>query len=576
MSRNTTMKGLALVAVIGLGLTACTSSSSSSNPSSSGSSASGGSSSAKTLVIEDNPEPSFANNFNPLTSTSASSTENTNSLIYEPLFMINSLNASEAPIPWLGKTYTWSNGNRTLTLTLQSGVKWSDGQAFSSADVAFTFNLLKKFPAANTGGAPTPSSITTPDANTVVMNFATPQSANFVGIANQMILPQHLWSSVANPATAVIPAAQAIGTGPYLVDKFGTQDITYKVNPSYWGTKPKVPEISLPAYATNDAATLALASGDIDLTGNDIANVQSVFVAKDPTHNHLYQSTAPYYPAGNTVSLLLNNKSPNAPALADAKVRQAISAGVDRASLASQCETNYEAPATSSGGVTLPIDSAALDPSLANDLKSSADTAKVSSLLTADGYTKSGGKWTKGGKPIKFTIIDPNSFGDYWCDAKAIASGLSAQGFDVTANGGYTGDTWGTAVTNGNFDATLHWGQGSTTFQRLQFILDSTTSAPVGQAAGGDLERYNSPAATAAVSAYENATTPAAESAALNTLQQLMSTDVPAVPVLYGADWYQFSSLNYTGWPTQASQYISPTPNSQGYEYIILHLTPVS
>jgi len=575
MSRTTTMKGFALVAVLGLGLTACTSSSSS--PSSSGSSsASGGSSSAKTLVIEDNPEPSFSNDFNPLVTTSASSIENTNSLVYEPLFMINSINATEAPIPWLAKSYAWSNGNRTLTLDLQSGVKWSDGKPFTSADVAFTFNLLKKFPAANTGSAPTPSSITTPDVNTVVMTFASAESANFVGIANQLILPQHLWSSIANPVTAVIPAAQAIGTGPFLIDKFGTQDITYKVNPSYWGTKPKVPEISLPAYATNDAATLALASGDIDLTGNDIANVQSVFVAKDPANNHLFQSTAPYYPAGNTVSLLLNNKSPNAPALADVKVRQAISAGVDRASLASQCETNYEAPATSSGGVTLPTDSGALDPSLANDLQSGADTSKVTSLLQSDGYTKSGGKWTKDGKPIKFTIIDPNSFGDYWCDAQAIASGLNSQGFDVTANGGYTGDTWGTAVSNGNFDATLHWGQGSTTFQRLQFILDPSTTAPIGQTAGGDLERYSSPAATTAISAYENATTPAAETAALDSLQQLMSTDVPAVPVLYGAAWYQYSSLNYTGWPTSANPYISPTPNSQGYEYIILHLTPVS
>ena len=575
MSRTTTMKGFALVAVLGLGLTACTSSSSS--PSSSGSSsASGGSSSAKTLVIEDNPEPSFSNDFNPLVTTSASSIENTNSLVYEPLFMINSINATEAPIPWLAKSYAWSNGNRTLTLDLQSGVKWSDGKPFTSADVAFTFNLLKKFPAANTGSAPTPSSITTPDVNTVVMTFASAESANFVGIANQLILPQHLWSSIANPATAVIPAAQAIGTGPYLVDKFGTQDITYKVNPSYWGTKPQVPEISLPAYATNDAATLALASGDVDLTGNDIANVQSVFVAKDPAHNHLYQSTAPYYPAGNTVSLLLNNKSPNAPALADAKVRQAISAGVDRASLASQCETDYEAPATSSGGVTLPTDAGALDQSLANDLKPGPDTAKVSSLLQADGYVKTGGKWTKGGKTIKFTIIDPNSFGDYWCDAKAIAAGLDAQGFDASANGGFTGDTWGTAVSNGNFDATLHWGQGSTTFQRLQFILDPSGTAPVGQTASGDLERYSSPAATAAVTAYENATTPAAETAALNSMQQLMSTDVPAVPVLYGAAWYQYSSLNYTGWPTSANPYISPAPNSQGYEYIILHLTPVS
>ena len=569
MSRSTTTKGLVLVAALSLSMAACTSSTS--NPASSKSSAS------KTpLVIEDNPEATFTNDFNPFDTTSASSAENTNALIYEPLYQFNTLNSTEAPIPWLATNYAWSNGNRTLTLTLRSGVKWSDGTAFTSADVAFTFGLLQSQPATNTNGVPATTGITTTSPTTVVMNFASPESANFEAIGEQEIVPQHLWSSIGTPATAVITAANAIGTGPYEVNHFGAQDITYKVNPTYWGGTPKVTAISLPAYAGNDAATLALASGDIDLTGNDINNVQSVFVAKNPSTNHLFESTPPYFPAGNTVSLLLNNKDTNAPELGDVQVRKAISAGLDRSSMASQCETNYEDPATSSGGLTLPIDQSALDPSYANDLKVNSDNSTVSSLLTADGYAMVGGKWTKAGQTIKFTIIDPNTFTDYWCDAQAMVTQLNNAGFDASDNGAFTYDSWNTAITTGNFDVALHWGQGNTPFQRLQYILDPSTTAPIGQVAAEDFDRYSSPAATAAVSAFENATSSGAEQSALNTLQGIFSSDVPAIPVLYGAAWYEYSSANFTGWPTSSNAYINPSPNNQAYEYMILKLSPVS
>ena len=52
------------------------------------------------------------------------------------------------------------------------------------------------------------------------------------------------------------------------------------------------------------------------------------------------------------------------------------------------------------------------------------------------------------------------------------------------------------------------------------------------------------------------------------------AVDVPAVPVLYGAAWYEFSTANFTGWPTSENPFINPSPRSQDYEYLILKLTP--
>jgi peptide/nickel transport system substrate-binding protein len=571
--RRTAIKGLALVAAVGLSAAAC-SSSKSNKPSDNKSTGSSSSGKVRTLVVEDKPVAAFTDDFNPFDTNSFTSQENARSLFYEPLYQFNTLNSSSAPIPWLASNYAWSNGNKTLTFTLKSGVKWSDGTPFTADDVAFTFTLLKNFKAANADGTPVPESATASDPNTVVLTFTSPQAANFQGIANQIIVPKHKWSTISDPAKAVVSGADTVGTGPYLMDKFTPQNITLKANPSFRDGEPAVKKISFPAYADNNAATLALANGDIDLTGNDINDVLNTFVAKSK-ENHLFQTTAPYFPAANTVALLLNQKSKNAPALADTAVRKAISAALDRKSLATQCETDYELPASSSGGLTLPIDQKFLAPAQTNDLKPGPDPDAVSTLLTAAGYAKNGsGKWAKNGATIKFTIIDPNSFTDYWCDAEAMVKQLNSVGFDVKDNGAFDYNSWNTAITTGNYDAALHWGQGGTPFQRLQFIMDSSLTSDIGQTSAGDYGHYKNPAADAAITAFNGATTDADQVAALNTLQGLMSADVPAVPVLYGAAWYEFTTANFTGWPTVDNPFINPSPRSQDYEYLILKLTP--
>jgi len=68
-------------------------------------------------------------------------------------------------------------------------------------------------------------------------------------------------------------------------------------------------------------------------------------VAKDSTHNKYY------FPATNTVVLVLNvTKAP----FNDVKVRQAVSAAINRTELSQVGETNYEPVATSSSGLLLP------------------------------------------------------------------------------------------------------------------------------------------------------------------------------------------------------------------------------
>ena len=58
-------------------------------------------------------------------------------LIYEPLIEFD-LAAPPTYYPWLASSYTWSNGGKSITFAIRTGVKWSDGTPMTPADVVFT------------------------------------------------------------------------------------------------------------------------------------------------------------------------------------------------------------------------------------------------------------------------------------------------------------------------------------------------------------------------------------------------------------------------------------------------------
>ncbi|MGB8195422.1 MAG: ABC transporter substrate-binding protein, partial [Acidimicrobiales bacterium] len=226
---------------------------------------------SSTLTLENNTGVTFTDNFNPVDSSSFSKQMSVNSLIYEPLYEFDSLKAGVS-YPWLATKYAWSNNGKTLTFTIRTGVKWSDGSPFGPADVAATFNLVNNNPAANVYGVPSLASPATVSGDTVVLNYAVPEYSNIVAIAGtQLILPASFGTTYSTPATATVTAP--VGTGPYELDNYSAQLVSYKANPNYWGGTPAASEIDVPSYASNTDAATALASGQLQWAGNDIENV---------------------------------------------------------------------------------------------------------------------------------------------------------------------------------------------------------------------------------------------------------------------------------------------------------------
>jgi peptide/nickel transport system substrate-binding protein len=529
-----------------------------------GSASAAGSSSV--VTIEGNTGVTFTDNFNPFDSSSFAEQLSVRSLVNEPLFEFDTLKAN-TQYPWLATSYAFSNGGKTLTFDLRKGVKWSDGKPFTSADVAFTFNMLNKYPAADDYGAPTMSSpATAPNKYTVVLHYAVPEYLNITIIAGTVLIVQEAqWSKIHNPATAIVP--KEIGTGPYELSSYSSQLVKYKVNPTYWGGKPAASGVNVAYYATNTAAATALADGQLTWAGNDIANVDKIFVGQDPKTNHTY------FAPGSTVTLEFNTTGTGP--LSDPAVRQAISYGVDRSALSVEGESGYEQPATSSSGLILPSQSSYMEPSLKNDLPATADPTKVASILTADGYTKdTAGFYSKGGQQITFALEDPTAYSDYYADIQLMSNELQAEGIDATVDGVSTSQ-WYSDLGDGNFQAIEHWGNGGVSpYVQYDNWLDFTQSAPIGTAANGDYGRYDNAAAQTALSALAstNPSDASALSAATDSLENILSTQVPVAPLLYGADWDEYSTANFTGFVTAANPYMDPSPGDPQLPLILMRL----
>ncbi|HTU72920.1 MAG TPA: ABC transporter substrate-binding protein [Trebonia sp.] len=574
MLTTRTMRGkrLAAIAAAGFlvaGIAACSSSSSGSGGSSSkGTSASSGN--EPPLVMESSPENSVTNNFNPWNTSAEIYGMGATGLVYEPLYQFDLANPTVS-YPWLATAYSWGDSGKSITFTIRQGVKWSDGTPLTAADVAFTYNLVKKNTAINIDGLDI--STVSSSGNTVTLTFPTAQYMNLENIAGEAIVPQHIWSSVSNPGTYAV--TKPVGTGPYVLSNFTAGGFTMKANPDYWQPVP-VKSVYFPAYTSNTSATNALFSGQIDWTGNYISGLQKNFINTNPSQHIAYEAS------DSTNALFPNlNKWPTN----QLPVRQAISAAIDRTQVGTEGESGLETAITNADGLPPSFSAFASGPGSKLTNEATADAAKAKSILTAAGYTKnSAGFFEKGGQEVDVTIIEPSSYTDYAQDASIMAQDLQAAGINAKFDG-ITVNAWNADVASGNFSLVLHWGNGGISPYNLYegWLNSANDPANTKGAASGDFEGLNDSKVDAELAAVAGNSTTAGQAAALAPIETYVAQTLPVIPVTTAAEWSEINSQHYTGWPSAANPYDSGQPsgtnNGPGTgtdEVVLLHLKPAN
>ena len=511
-----------------------------------------------TLTIVPGPIGDFTRNFNVFATGSVMS--GTQGLIYETLLFFNREDGSVKP--WLASSYQFSNNATSITFKLRPGVKWSDGKPFTSADVVFTLKLVQKYPAVDYSSIWTViTGVSAPDDQTVVVTLKQPSVPILWYLGGQTyILPQHLWSSVSNPVTYTNP--NPVGTGPFTLKSFAPQLYVFARNPHYWQPgKPYIDEIRYPAFNSNTSADLLLSQGSVDWTGLFTPDVNKTFANRDPAHNHYW------FPPSDVVTLYLNLAKYPFNVLA---VRQAISTAIDRGKLYHIGENGYEPPSHPTA-LILPANQSFLSPNYAN-ASFSVNTAKATSLLEGAGFKKgSDGIYVdKNGKRLAFNINVVTGWTDWVTDCQIMASDLRAIGMDVKVNVISYNSYYG-ALQMGSFDTAISWtNTGPTPYFLYHSMLDSINTAPIGQQATSNWERWSDPTTDRLLQQYASSPDPTIQQQALAGIQKIMVEQLPTIPLIYGATWYEYSTNRFVGWPDEQHPYAMPAPYATPDEEIVV------
>src|ERR1700760_641132 len=169
--------------------------------------------------------------------------------------------------PVLATGYTVTDGGTVLTISLRSGVKFSDGTPFNAAAVAWnvkrdlatpsTASPLGSWPAlVKTGGITTPSNLT------VVLHFSSPYAPLITTLIGSNV------NHIASPTAVAKEGAKEfqlkpVGAGPFEVaSNIVDHQLTLKRNPGYWQTgRPYLNELEFTTVSDDQTAYESLQSG---------------------------------------------------------------------------------------------------------------------------------------------------------------------------------------------------------------------------------------------------------------------------------------------------------------------------
>jgi peptide/nickel transport system substrate-binding protein len=248
------------------------------------------------------------------------------------------------PIPGLAESWKVSPDGKTITFTLQRGVKFHDGKPFTSADVKFSvLEVLKKMHPRGPATFREVTEIDTPDAHTAIFRLAGPAPYLLMALSGyeSPMLPKHLYEGTDIKASKYGNAP--VGTGPFkFVEWQRGQFIRLDRNPDYW--KPGRPYLDriVARFVTDSATrTAAIEKGEAHVGGFAAIPWPDVkALAKLPT---IEATTKGYEMSSPIVQLDFNTRK--AP-FDNLKVRQAVSYAVSRKAVIENVWFGWGKPAT--------------------------------------------------------------------------------------------------------------------------------------------------------------------------------------------------------------------------------------
>jgi peptide/nickel transport system substrate-binding protein len=518
--------------------------------------------------------------------------------IYEALMYTN-LNTGEI-IPWQAESFTYNDTYTAITVKLRQGVTWADGQAFTSADVKYTLEMLRD-------NAPDLlyssiykewlKGVDAPDAQTAVINLNKPGPRFFqlylaLGHENhQVILPAHIWKDQ-DPKTFTnfdLAKGWPIGTGAYKMVASSAQQQVFDRRDDWWGAKTGF--MSLPAPqriilvpGASDESTAQLYIGNRADSGNPLQpGTFRAAIEKNPNLKS-WNKQGPVWgaPDGCGYAFLFNHgKEP----WNNKDVRLAINYAINRQEISTIGYENANYPIVAPFSAYMStrwISSGPLKDLIDKYDRATPSQAKVDEHMKSAGYVKNGaGLWEKGGQTLKVPVRGSQFFAPV---APPVAAQLKKAGFDAAEVIEPPGST--TLLEDqltGKADTSfgVHCGSLSEPYETLK-DLHSKLGRPVGEKCpfGGALcSRYSNPKYDELIDQMEamppgKPDDPKYMDLATRALDIYLS-EMPEIMLAEELHVVTFNHTYWTGWPSAEDPYVAPYPPWEAWRLIVHRIQPV-
>ncbi len=223
-------------------------------------------------------------------------------------------------IPALAESWDVSSDSLTWTFNLRKGVKFHNGDSFTSADVKATFEriLAEETGSPHKKGLSIVSSIDTPDDMTVVFTLSGPHAPFLAFLASGWgaILPKSLIDSGHDFDS--LP----VGTGPFKLEEWVRDSkVVFAKNDDYWMKGlPKLDKIVLNIIPETSIQVQGLIAGQIDI----------VFIIDSDDIPMLEGSSDVKLEDNLTALIMVMPMNTSVAPLDDIRVRQAINYAIDK------------------------------------------------------------------------------------------------------------------------------------------------------------------------------------------------------------------------------------------------------
>jgi peptide/nickel transport system substrate-binding protein len=353
------------------------------------------------------------------------------------------LNFDKDAKPGPGFADSWERDAEKVTFHIRDGMKWSDGEPATSADVCFSWGLAMDAIAADSYIG---NGYLDPDIkNSGVTKIECPDDSTFVAYTTDPsdrvlqtyvpIIPKHVWGDYTYETIAEQKFdAPLVGTGPYTLAEWKIgQFARFVRNPNYWGEQGFADEVVLQFFPdATDTMVQALKAGDIDYVHNvnpdQFKQLQAdpAYTAVEGAANGWTQIAFNTYGTGTDKTI--EDGGPSTKALLDPKFRDALGYAIDKDALVERVLGGFGDKGTTA--VPPILSDWHVEPTTPRTF----DIELAKQKLEAAGYTTNsdGKRLDKEGKPIALRVIYPNTHDVYAKSAQFVQEWYGQLGIDVS------------------------------------------------------------------------------------------------------------------------------------------------